>query len=138
MRIRGDLTLLVAAMVGVALYLLPVEPRKESRPTPAGSSGAESGEDPITRLATRSSADQAAPAPDRPGATTTGFDLRRYEFSAAAAIRWKLPKERSKNGIGHLVAVSALAQAIIDDCPQVDGSDIVFARTRRISSPWTS
>ena len=45
---------------------------------------------------------------------------------------WKLPKERSKNGVGHLVPLSAPAQAILDDCPRVDGTSIVFAGTHRI------
>ena len=44
---------------------------------------------------------------------------------------WKLPSERSKNGIGHLVPVATLAQSILDDCPRLNSSDLVFAGWRR-------
>ncbi len=43
---------------------------------------------------------------------------------------WKLPSERSKNGIGHLVPVAPLAQSILDDCP-LDNSGLMFAGASR-------
>ena len=45
---------------------------------------------------------------------------------------WKLPKERAKNGMGHLVPISELAQSVLDGCPQIDGAEIVFAGTHRV------
>lgn len=45
---------------------------------------------------------------------------------------WKLPSERSKNGQGHLVPISGLAQSILDDCPRHNGTEIVFAGWRRV------
>ena len=45
---------------------------------------------------------------------------------------WKLPSERSKNGQGHLVPVSNLAQSILDDCPRPNGAGLLFAGQRRV------
>jgi integrase len=45
---------------------------------------------------------------------------------------WKLPSERSKNGIGHLVPISELAQSVLDDCPSFKGTELLFAGWRRI------
>ena len=45
---------------------------------------------------------------------------------------WKLPSERSKNRQGHLVPISDLAQSILDDCPRMNSTELVFAGTRRV------
>ena len=50
---------------------------------------------------------------------------------------WKLPSERSKNGVGHLVPISALAQSILDDCPTIAGTELVFAGWRGELAGWS-
>ena len=50
---------------------------------------------------------------------------------------WKLPSERSKNGSGHLVPVATLAQSILDDCPRLNSSELVFAGWRRTEKKET-
>lgn len=50
---------------------------------------------------------------------------------------WKLPSERSKNGKGHLVPLSAQARAILDDSPQIDGSDLIFAGQSGEVTGWS-
>ena len=39
---------------------------------------------------------------------------------------WRLPGERTKNAKPHLVPLSSVARAIIDELPQMDGSPYVF------------
>jgi integrase len=45
---------------------------------------------------------------------------------------WRLPGERTKTGSGHLVPLSEQALSILQDCPQFEGADHVFAATREI------
>jgi integrase len=50
-------------------------------------------------------------------------ELRWSEVEDGAIV---LPKERVKNGRGHVVPLSPQAQAVLDDCPAMEGRELVF------------
>ena len=56
--------------------------------------------------------------------------MRWSEIGEAEQI-WSLPPERTKNGQAHIVPLSSQAWSIIDDMPQIEGNDFVFAAADR-------
>jgi integrase len=58
-------------------------------------------------------------------------EMRWAEIDLAAKI-WTIPKERSKNGLAHAVALSVLAIAILDNLPRIESeSGFVFTTNGR-------
>ena len=53
------------------------------------------------------------------------FEAKRNEFNLKASM-WTIPAERAKNGVAHLVPLSAPAKAIVEGILKEDGSDWLF------------
>jgi integrase len=50
---------------------------------------------------------------------------------------WTLPSARSKNGLPHVVPLSAQMQGLLRSRPRVQGHDVVFAGERGVFSGWS-
>lgn len=62
------------------------------------------------------------------------FEARRDEFDLQVGV-WTIPADRSKNGAAHIVPLSAPAQAILEDIPEVDGSKLLFPAAGNPENP---
>jgi integrase len=50
---------------------------------------------------------------------------------------WTLPSARSKNGLPHVVPLSAPMRALLHSLPRLEGSDLVFPGERGVFSGWS-